>query len=178
MNIFTKSAVAAFMVLGLSACASDDMDSAPGSATGTPPVVGAQSGNGSSAGSNGVNQNSMEYFMVSVGDRVFFGTDQYTLSGEAQQTLQRQANWLANNPGVTARIEGHADERGTRAYNLALGASRANSVRNYLVSLGVSANRLRTVSYGKERPVETCSNDSCWSVNRRTVTVVMNGPTS
>jgi len=177
MNIFTKGIASAILVAGLSACASNDMDTLPGGATGTPPVVGAQTGNGTNGGS-AINQNSMEYFMVSVGDRIFFGTDQYTLDMESQRTLQRQANWLANNPGATARIEGYADERGTRGYNLALGASRANSVRNYLVTLGISANRLNTVSYGKERPVETCSNESCWSVNRRAVTVVMNGPTS
>jgi peptidoglycan-associated lipoprotein len=175
MKFFTKAIMSTILVAGLAACASDDMSGEDNA--GTPPVIGQQNG-GTPSVVGGVDPSQIEYFMVSVGDRVFFGTDQYSLDYEAQQALQRQANWLASNPGVTATIEGHADERGTRAYNLALGASRANSVRDYLVSLGISADRLSTVSYGKERPVEVCSNDSCWSVNRRAVTVIVNGPNS
>ncbi len=121
---------------------------------------------------------SVEYFNVVVGDRVFFGTDRHDLSAEAQETLRKQAEWLAANPNTSAVIEGHADERGTREYNLALGARRANSARAFLVSQGVDSGRLRTVSYGKERPVELCSDESCWSQNRRAVTVVAGAPVS
>ena len=122
--------------------------------------------------------NSVEYFNVVVGDRVFFDTDRYDLSPEAQYVLSKQAEWFAANPGVSAVIEGHADERGTREYNLALGARRAESVRSYLVSQGVESTRLRTVSYGKERPVALCSDESCWSQNRRAVTVISSAPAS
>lgn len=113
--------------------------------------------------------------VVNVGDRVFFDTDQATLRPDARATLQRQAAWLNQHPQVRVVIEGHADERGTREYNLALGARRANAVKDYLVSLGVAPNRIETISYGKERPVALCSNESCWSQNRRAVTVVVRG---
>lgn len=122
--------------------------------------------------------NSVEYFNMVVGDRVFFDTDRYELTSEAQFVLSKQAQWLNANPGTTATIEGHADERGTREYNLALGARRANSVRAYLIGQGVDAGRLDAVSYGKERPVALCSDESCWSQNRRGVTVVAGAPTS
>ena len=122
--------------------------------------------------------NSIAYFNQVVGDRVFFATDQHTLDGAAQATLRRQAEWLNANPGTQVTVEGHADERGTRQYNLALGARRANSVRQFLVGQGVAANRLRAVTFGKERPVALCSNESCWSQNRRGVSVVLGAPTS
>jgi peptidoglycan-associated lipoprotein len=125
-----------------------------------------------------LNPNSVEYFNVVVGDRVFFDTNQHDLSGEAQFILSKQAQWFAANPGVTATIEGHADERGTREYNLALGARRANSARDYLVAQGVDSTRLRTVSYGKERPVVLSSDELSWSQNRRAVTVVAGAPGS
>ncbi|MEL7174347.1 MAG: OmpA family protein, partial [Pseudomonadota bacterium] len=96
----------------------------------------------------------------------------------AQDVLVQQAQWLANNPGVSATIEGHADERGTRDYNLALGARRASAVRSFLASQGVDSSRLRTVTFGKERPISTCSNESCWSENRRGVTVLAGGGVS
>ena len=139
---------------------------------------------GAGGASAGVEQTGMpaphtaEYFNVVVGDRVFFATDRHDLSPEAQRTLAKQAEWFAANPGTTAVIEGHADERGTREYNLALGARRANSVRTFLVGQGVDPGRLRTVSYGKERPVALCSDESCWSQNRRAVTVVSGAPTT
>lgn len=122
--------------------------------------------------------NSVAYFNQVVGDRVFFATDQHRLDSEAQATLNRQAQWLNANPGSNVTIEGHADERGTRQYNLALGARRANSVRRYLIRQGVAANRLRAVTFGKERPVSLCSAESCWSQNRRGVSVVAGAPTS
>lgn len=121
---------------------------------------------------------SVAYFNAEVGDRVFFGTDRSTLDVEAQSTLRRQAAWLLDNPTRTAVIEGHADERGTREYNLALGARRASAVRNFLVAEGVPAGRLSSVTYGKERPEALCSAESCWSLNRRGVTVMTDGPTS
>ncbi|MDX5415632.1 MAG: peptidoglycan-associated lipoprotein Pal [Alphaproteobacteria bacterium] len=110
-----------------------------------------------------------------VGDRVFFDTDRSSLSDEARATLQRQAAWMAQHGNLTFTIEGHADERGTREYNLALGGRRANAAKDYLVSLGVAATRLNTVSYGKERPVCLDSSESCWAQNRRAVTVIVSG---
>lgn len=113
-----------------------------------------------------------EDFVVNVGDRVFFGFDRYDLTPEATATLDRQAAWLKQYPGVTMTIEGHADERGTREYNLALGDRRASAVKSYLVALGVDGGRVQTISYGKERPAVLGSNESAWAQNRRGVTVV------
>jgi peptidoglycan-associated lipoprotein len=115
------------------------------------------------------------YFQQAVGDRVLFAVDQSTLSASAQATLDEQARWLMENRDFNATIEGHADEQGTREYNLALGARRANAVQEYLVTRGVAENRLRTVSYGKERPIEVCSAESCYAQNRRAVTVLTAG---
>ena len=111
--------------------------------------------------------------MVNVGDRVFFETDSTDLTPQSRATLDKQAQWLNTyNQYAQFTIEGHADERGTREYNIALGARRAQTVRDYLVSRGVAANRMRTISYGKERPVAVCNDISCWSQNRRAVTVL------
>ena len=107
------------------------------------------------------------------GHRVFFGTDQYTLTAQAQATLARQADWLKSNSGVSVTMAGNADERGTREYNLALGARRAEAARSYLVSLGVDAGRVRTVSYGKERPIDPRSTEEAWSLNRNTTTTII-----
>ena len=115
---------------------------------------------------------SQEDLVVNVGDRVFFDFDRYDLTPQGQATLQAQAAWLQQYPDVSLIIEGHADERGTREYNLALGERRAVAVRNYLIALGISPNRLVTVSYGKERPAVVGSNDSAWAQNRRGVSVV------
>lgn len=117
---------------------------------------------------------SQQEFTVSVGDRVFFDTDSSVIRADAQATLIRQAQWLNQYPSYAITIEGHADERGTREYNLALGERRANAAKNYLVSLGISADRLTTVSYGKERPVALGSNEQAWARNRRAVTIVLN----
>jgi peptidoglycan-associated lipoprotein len=119
--------------------------------------------------------NSPAYFSQTIGDRVLFAVDQSTLTPEAQAVLRQQAAWLMNNPGYTALVEGHADEQGTREYNLALGARRASAVQDFLVTQGVAPNRLRTISYGKERPVAVCPDESCWSQNRRAVTVLAAG---
>ena len=115
---------------------------------------------------------SQQDFVVNVGDRVFFETDQTDLTPQARETLDKQAQWLANYGNYTFTIEGHADERGTREYNIALGARRAQSVRDYLASRGINPQRMRTISYGKERPVAVCNDISCWSQNRRAVTVL------
>jgi peptidoglycan-associated lipoprotein len=115
---------------------------------------------------------SQQDFVVNVGDRVFFETDSSELTEQARATLDKQAQWLGNYNRYSFTIEGHADERGTREYNIALGARRAQTVREYLVSRGVAANRMRTISYGKERPVAVCDDISCWSQNRRAVTVL------
>src|SRR5689334_16863429 len=111
-------------------------------------------------------------FVVNVGDRVFFETDQTDLTPQARATLDKQAQWLGQYNRYTFTIEGHADERGTREYNIALGARRAQTVREYLISRGIEAQRMRTISYGKERPVAVCNDISCWSQNRRAVTVL------
>lgn len=115
---------------------------------------------------------SQQEFLVSVGDRVFFETDSSSLTAEAMATLDKQAAWLNQYSNYRILLEGHADERGTREYNIALGARRASVVVNYLVSRGVSAQRIVSKSFGKERPVAICNDISCWSQNRRAVTVV------
>jgi peptidoglycan-associated lipoprotein len=115
---------------------------------------------------------SQQDFVVNVGDRVFFETDSSELTPQARETLDKQAQWLNNYNRYAFTIEGHADERGTREYNIALGARRAQTVREYLATRGVSAQRMRTISYGKERPVAVCNDISCWSQNRRAVTVL------
>ncbi|HUN12597.1 MAG TPA: peptidoglycan-associated lipoprotein Pal [Rhabdaerophilum sp.] len=118
---------------------------------------------------------SIQDFVVNVGDRVFFDSDSSEINAQGQQTLDKQAQWLGRYPRYSFTLEGHADERGTREYNFALGARRAEAAKNYLVARGVGANRIRTVSYGKERPVAVCNDISCWSQNRRAVTVLNGG---
>ncbi len=128
---------------------------------------------GSTAGAAGTAApGSPQDFVVNVGDRVFFETDSTELTPQARATLDKQAQWLQQYNRYTFTIEGHADERGTREYNIALGARRAQAVRDYLASRGIDPNRMRTISYGKERPVAVCNDISCWSQNRRAVTVL------
>lgn len=167
MNILTRL-LAAGAVLALAAC---NDPSQLGSGAG-----GAGAGGMTGAGSSS-DPTSVAYFQQAVGDRVLFAIDQSSISPEGQATLDAQANWLITNTDYTAVIEGHADEQGTREYNLALGARRANAAREYLISRGVAANRLKTVSYGKERPIEICSEESCYARNRRAVTVLAGGLT-
>jgi peptidoglycan-associated lipoprotein len=124
------------------------------------------------AGMNSAAPGSQQDFVVNVGDRVFFETDQTDLTSQARATLDKQAQWLAQYNRYSFTIEGHADERGTREYNIALGARRAQTVREYLASRGIEPQRMRTISYGKERPVAVCNDISCWSQNRRAVTVL------
>ncbi|HWK86420.1 MAG TPA: peptidoglycan-associated lipoprotein Pal [Xanthobacteraceae bacterium] len=118
---------------------------------------------------------SAQDFVVNVGDRVFFDSDSSELNSQARATLDKQATWLNQYSRYSFTIEGHADERGTREYNIALGARRAQATRDYLISRGVSGQRMRTISYGKERPVAVCNDISCWSQNRRAVTVLNAG---
>ena len=140
--------------LAISACANRPEDNAQANAAGA------------------ATPGSQQDFVVNVGDRVFFESDQTDLTPQAIVTLEKQAQWLQSYPRYSFTVEGHADERGTREYNIALGARRAQSVRSFLASRGIDPNRMRTISYGKERPVAVCNDISCWSQNRRAVTVL------
>lgn len=147
---------------------------------------GGSSGIDNSAGAAGtagitdpaLNPTSTQYFSQTIGDRVLFAVDTSTLTPQGMATLDGQAGWLMTNTDYLAVIEGHADEQGTREYNIALGSRRANAVREYLVSKGVPSSRLRVVSFGKERPAEICSQESCYALNRRAVTVISVGSLS
>ena len=119
-------------------------------------------------------KDTVEYLASGVADRVFFATNRSTLTTAARDTLRKQASWMRKNSKVTGTVEGHADERGTREYNLALGERRANTVKDYLMTYGVSGNRISVISYGKERPVNSGSSPLAWSQNRRSVTVKAN----
>lgn len=159
MTLITRT-ILIVATLGLSAC-SQGLFGQNGNASGT------------AAGAGGVNDpTSVAYFNSTIGDRVLFSVDVFTLDDAARAVLDGQADWLANNPEYTAVIEGHADEQGTQEYNFRLGERRAASVEQYLVSRGVAPSRLRTVSFGKERPLEICSEESCYTQNRRAVTVL------
>jgi peptidoglycan-associated lipoprotein len=141
--------------LGVAACANNPAENAQANAAGM------------------ATPGSQQDFVVNVGDRVFFETDSSDLTPQARATLDKQAQWLSNYPQYSQfTVEGHADERGTREYNIALGARRAQAVRDYLISRGIAGNRMHTISYGKERPVAVCNDISCWSQNRRAVTVL------
>ncbi|HMK88448.1 MAG TPA: peptidoglycan-associated lipoprotein Pal [Methylocystis sp.] len=158
-----KLAAALAAALALSACAKNAADEASG-----PDRFGAGYGRNGAPGS-------AQDFSANVGDRVFFETDSSDLTSQAQATLDKQAEWLNRYSRYAFTVEGHADERGTREYNFALGARRAEAVKDYLISHGVAASRIRTTSYGKERPVAVCDDISCWSQNRRAVTVLSGG---
>jgi peptidoglycan-associated lipoprotein len=163
------------VLLLLGACESTPSDT--GNTGGAAGTGGAGVGGGVGSGQLGqAAPGSAADFQQNVGDRVFFDTDKSDLNAEARATLQKQAVWLRRYPNVTVTVEGHADERGTREYNLALGERRANSVREYLRNLGVEPSRMKTISYGKERPVALGSNEEAWRQNRRGVTVINGGP--
>jgi len=121
-----------------------------------------------------IGTDTVEYLASGVPDRVFFATNESILTTRSRDTLRKQATWLRKNPDITVVLEGHADERGTREYNLALGERRANAAKDYLMTYGVSSNRISVISYGKERPVDSGSNPLSWSKNRRSVTVKAN----
>ena len=127
---------------------------------------------GALANASAATPGSQQDFVVNVGDRVFFNSDSSELTPQSIETLDKQAQWLRSYAQCTFVVEGHADERGTREYNIALGARRAQSVRTFLASRGIDPSRMRTISYGKERPVAVCNDISCWSQNRRAVTVL------
>ncbi len=178
LALLTRPAAIALIVgaLALSACTRPDRFGATGGVDPNAGPLGAGVGVGTTGGPN--DPTSPEYFNQTVGDRVLFVVDQSTLTDVGRATLDGQAQWLLTNASYLAVIEGHADEQGTREYNVALGARRANAVREYLISRGVPAGRLRTISYGKERPVATCSSESCYSQNRRAVTIISIGSVS
>lgn len=177
-----KILVAILAGLALSACETtpEDTGSATGGGSGSAASTEAGGGSSSQVGTQelasrtpaGVRAGTQEDLVINVGDRVFFALDSHELRPEARATLEKQAEWLKQNPTVTVTVEGHADERGTRDYNLALGERRANAVRDYLVALGINGNRVKTVSFGKERPVDPRSTEEAWSKNRRGVMVV------
>lgn len=154
--------------LGLAACGDKNADSLNGNQYGNGASAGAGSGDAS-------DPRSVAYFNTTIGDRVLFPVDQSTLNQEGKDLLTLQARWLMENVEYRAIIQGHADEQGTREYNLALGERRANAAQQFLVSQGVASNRLQVVSFGKERPIEICSEESCYAQNRRSVTVVTAG---
>lgn len=173
MKRFAFAAVAAFGLLA-SACATPQPEPEP--EIDTTPVVDTTPDRDPQP--TGPVPGSLEDFEVNAGDRVFYGFDQYTLTNEARATLRRQAAWLSSYPGVRILVAGNADERGTREYNLALGARRANAARDYLVSQGVDPSRIETVSYGKESPVCRQSTEECWARNRNATTVIQSGANS
>ena len=131
-------------------------------------------GTGQMQGDVYTGKDTVEYLASGVPDRVFFATNESVLTTAARETLRKQAAWLRKNSDVTVVLEGHADERGTREYNLALGERRANSAKDYLMTYGISSDRISVLSYGKERPVDSGSNPLAWSKNRRSVTVKAN----
>ena len=168
MNMLKKAA-AVLLILATAACT--DPDRFGGGAGGADGANGAAGANGGLAGSAS-DPASPLYFNQAIGDRVLFVVDTSTITDQGKAILDGQAQWLMTNADYRAVVEGHADEQGTREYNLALGFRRANAVREYLVSRGVPAARLEVTSFGKERPVEVCSNETCYAQNRRAVTVL------
>ena len=171
---------AALMVgtLALGACTNADRFGTGADGAADANALNAANGINSAALDPSQNPSSPQYFSQTVGDRVLFEVDTSTLTAAGRATLDGQANWLSTNSDYLAVIEGHADEQGTREYNLALGARRANAVREYLISKGLASSRIRTVSYGKERPLAVCSAESCYAQNRRAVTIISIGQSS
>jgi peptidoglycan-associated lipoprotein len=172
MTAFGKPGTAVLLIAGsiaLAACSSTPKQLPP------EPGVSSSTDGGSGSGVRGALPGSQADFLAFTqgADTIYFDTDRYNVDSADAAALQTQAQWLMRYPGKRATIEGHCDERGTRDYNLALGERRANAAKNYLVSLGVNASRLTTVSYGKERPVALGSDESSWAQNRRAVTVTI-----
>ncbi|MGE0007543.1 MAG: peptidoglycan-associated lipoprotein Pal [Parvibaculaceae bacterium] len=159
MSAGFKAIALCFCFLALAACSKKNS-----------PDLEADGGLGRAAVAGSENQ-----FKTEVGDTVYFLVDQSTLTPEGQETLRRQAAWLRQYPDVMVQVEGHADERGTREYNISLSARRATATRDFLISQGIEASRISSIAYGKERPVALCDAEQCWSQNRRTVTVITSG---
>ena len=174
IKLFTS----ALLVFFLAACSTTPKDTADssgsGSSSSSSDVSSSEEGTitETSPESASITPGSQEDLIVNVGDRVFFNYDSSDLDSDAQELLQDQVAWLKQYSDVSVIVEGHCDERGTREYNLALGEKRAQSVKNYLISLGISSDRISTISYGKERPAVVGSNYCAWAQNRRSVTVV------
>jgi peptidoglycan-associated lipoprotein len=164
------AALSAALLLGACTHKQEAVNTAPPPAAPPPPAA--------APVQSGILPGSAQDFKVNVGDTVHFALNQYNIEENDKATLSKQAAWLTRYPSVRLTVEGHADERGTREYNLALGARRANAVKEFLVAQGVAAGRLETVSYGKERPICTESNEDCWSQNRRGVSVITGGAAS
>ena len=185
--MITRLLLSLFLIFIVASCATTPKDQAESSGSGSSSES-ESSVSSSSAGEltsvdytsdipsdyEGIYPGSQEDLIVNVGDRVFFAFDSFELDADAQELLQDQAAWLKQYNKTSITIEGHCDERGTREYNLALGERRANSVKDYLMTYGISGNRLSVISYGKERPVNSGSNPLAWSQNRRSVTVKAN----
>ncbi|NMD06402.1 MAG: peptidoglycan-associated lipoprotein Pal [Phyllobacteriaceae bacterium] len=163
----TRIALALACAISLAACSKKNPNSLSAGLNG--------GGAGSELAAGAAAPGSAEEFQTAIGDRVFFQMDQVTLTAEGKDILRKQASWLNQYADVQVQIEGHADERGTREYNLSLSARRATAVRNFLISEGISANRVSSIAYGKERPASLCDAEECWSQNRRAVTVITGG---
>jgi len=170
MKRVTMAAVAAALIL-VGGCRSRQASDIPPEALGTNPTEDS-SNQDSSVGGTAVPGSRADFMQNVPSDRVFFALDSYSLDSASRTTLEAQATWLARYPNVNVTIEGHADERGTREYNLALGDRRANAARAYLESRGVASNRMQVISWGKERPQVAESNEAAWAQNRRAVTVL------
>ena len=170
-----KLLASALLVFFLAACSTtpkDTADSSGSGSTSTSSDVSSSGENDTDSASTSIEPGSQEDLIVNVGDRVFFNYDSAEFDTDAQELLQDQVAWLKQYSNVSVIIEGHCDERGTREYNLALGEKRAQSVKNYLISLGITPSRVSTISYGKERPAVIGSHEGAWSQNRRSVTLV------
>jgi len=175
-----KLLASALLVFFLAACSTTPKDTADSSGSGSTSTSTSSdvsssdetTSTESTSTSDSIEPGSQEDLIVNVGDRVFFNYDSAELDTDAKELLQDQVAWLKQYSDVSVIIEGHCDERGTREYNLALGEKRAQSVKNYLINLGISADRVTTISYGKERPAVVGSSDGAWAQNRRSVTIV------
>ena len=169
MDRITRAAACSLAVLALAACSKKPPESLP------PPPITASPTSTPAPSATGIMPGSQADFVATMSgrDTIYFGTDEYNVDSEDAAALRTQAEWLVRYPQKQAVVEGHADERGTRDYNLALGERRANSARNYLVSLGVADSRLRVVSYGEERPANSGADAAAWAKNRRAVTVTI-----
>ena len=176
-----KLAVAIFVMISVAACASRPKPMGPAATNVPPPAERPYSSPPQTEGTvtetqeGAVIPGSQRDFVINAGDRVYFDLDSYVLRGDARPVLDAQAGWLSRYPAVRVRIEGNCDERGTREYNFALGARRANSVRDYLIGHGISPSRIETISYGKERPLDPGENEQAWTRNRNGHTAITEG---
>lgn len=167
--MFYKFILSILLAVFISACTTTPKDTTNSSGSGS--SESSETSSGSDSSEISITPGSQEDLIVNVGDRIFFDYNSSDLDSDAQELLQDQVAWIKQHD-VSVAIEGHCDERGTREYNLALGEKRAQAVKNYLVRMGVSASKVTTISYGKERPAVVGSNDGAWSQNRRSVTTV------